>query len=144
MIPTMPRLRPLALLATLLLAAPARADEAPPESRVVCKGLKQGDPCVAEDGPGYCVHCKYDTSGGSPKGGVDNTCLRCRVFTPPEVPPAREPDPSPATPPPAATTPPPAQPTGACRLDDGGGAGLLLLLALAALWRLRALDRRPA
>lgn len=136
----MHRLHAPTLLATLLLATAARADEAPSPSMFVCEGKKVGDACTSESGPGTCVQStcsRLDYSRGTPPTTVSRDCLQCQKSAPPPTPPKPEPEP-------AATTPPPApKASSSCRVDDNGGAGLLLLLALTAFRRRRAL-RRPS
>lgn len=136
--PTMPAMRRLSsalLLACLLPAASARADEAPPPSFFACEGKKVGDACDGDDGPGRCAAetcSKLDYSQGTPPGTLHYDCLQCRkgAPAPSETPPATMTAG-------AAPTAAPAAKSG-CRIDDtGGAAGLLALLALAGLRRRR-------
>ncbi len=122
--------RALPLLACLLFARTAAADEAPPESYFRCSGKKAGDACDVDGGPGACIakKCsKLDYSQGTPPQSVEYDCMDCVKGAP-------------VTPPPSATagatpTAAPAAKSG-CRVD-GGDAGLaaLALLALAGLRR---------
>ena len=131
------------LLATLALAAPARADEAPPPSYFSCSGKKVGDACDGEDGPGKCVadRCsRLDYSQGTPPTSVESDCLKCRKADPlpADAPVAPTPDQPPATVTAgSAPTAAPAAKSG-CRVDaDAGPASLLLLAALALVGRRR-------
>lgn len=145
------QLRPSGVLAFLFvgleIAAPARADEAPPPSFFSCNGKKAGDACESDDGPGKCVAdtcARLDYSQGSPPRTVKSDCLTCRKQSGP-VPadaPVADPRPAPDQPPATVTAgaaPPPASATkSGCRIDaDAGAAPLLLLAALAALRRRR-------
>lgn len=144
------QIRPLGallVLATLALAAPARADEAPPPSYFSCSGKKVGDACDGEDGPGKCVadRCsRLDYSQGTPPTSVESDCLKCRKAdpVPADAPVANAPAPTPDQPPATVTagsapTAAPAAKSG-CRVDpDAGAAPLLLLAAFAALRRRR-------
>lgn len=140
------------LLATLLLATPARADEGPPPSMFACGGKKAGDSCSTDDGVGTCVNSscsRLDYSKGTPPGVVSHDCLKCQKSAAPEVPAPPPPAPPPPTPPVSAPTAdastpaaPPAsapapQPSSGCRLHEPGGAWLLLLLGVAGLRRRR-------
>ena len=145
----MHRLHATTLLATLLLATPARADEGPPPSMFACGGKKAGDACSTDEGPGTCVNStcsRLDYSKGTPPGVVSSDCLKCQKSAPPEVTAPTPPAPAPPAPRVDASTPAPAspatapapQPTSGCRVHEPGGAELLLLLGLAGLRRRRA------
>jgi MYXO-CTERM domain-containing protein len=117
------------LVSTLLLATPARADEAPPPSYFVCSDKKAGDACDGDDGPGTCVAetcSRLDYSQGTPPKSVTYDCLKCRKAAPPPSPPPAAPTP----------TPPPAKASG-CRGADVGAAPLLLIALFAVRRRRR-------
>ena len=128
----------LALASSLLLPSAARAD-IPPMGLKACEGKAKGNDCKDEGGqagtcqPDKCS--KLDYSKGTPPSSVEWDCIRCMpgaaepaVAATPAAPPA-----APAAGTPAEPTPTPGPKAGGCSIaGDGGGFGLLLLLAFGA------------
>jgi hypothetical protein len=135
----------LALASALLLPSAARAD-IPPMGLKACEGKAKGDACKDEgDQAGTCQpdKCsKLDYSKGTPPSSVEWDCIRCKpaaaepAVAPTPAAPAATPAATPAAPAagaPAAPTPTPGPKAGGCSIaSDGGGFGLLLLLAFGA------------
>lgn len=122
------------LVAGLMFAGSARADEAPPPSFFVCAGKSPGDACEGDFGAGACVAStcsRLDYSKGSPPETVSRDCLKCQPPTPPAQSVVTTPAPSPP-----ATAPAP-ETRGACQIGPGVGAPFLVLLALAMVRRRR-------
>lgn len=134
----------LALASSLLLPSAARAD-IPPMGLKACEGKAKGDACKDEGGqagtcqPDKCS--KLDYSKGTPPSSVEWDCIRCMpgaaepagAATPaaPAATPAAPAAPAAGTP--AEPTPTPGPKAGGCSITgDGGGFGLLLLLAFGA------------
>ncbi|MCB9703812.1 MAG: hypothetical protein H6711_18085 [Myxococcales bacterium] len=134
-----PILRAVALLAPLLAAAPAAADEAPPPSNTVCDGKKAGDPCEFDGIKGACVTdtcSRLDYSGGVPPESVSYECLRCEEGAPSKPVPTKSDDVE-ETPggEPAAVEPTPTEATskGGCTIDARGGVASLLAIVFLGL-----------
>lgn len=142
----------LALASSLLLPSSARAD-VPPMGLKACEGKAKGTACKDEGGqagtcqPDKCS--KLDYSKGTPPSSYEWDCIRCQPaaaapVTPTPAAPAATPAAPAATPTAPATTPAapaaatPAEPapspkaSGCSIAGDGGGFGLLLLLAFGA------------
>jgi len=137
----------LALASALLLPSAARAD-VPPMGLKACEGKAKGDACKDEGGqagacqPDKCS--KLDYSKGTPPSSVEWDCIRCMPGAAEPAAPATPAAPAapnaPAAPPaapaagaPAEPTPTPSPKAGGCSIaGDGGGFGLLLLLAFGA------------
>ena len=123
------------LVAGLMFAGSARADEAPPPSFFACASKSPGDACEGDFGAGACVAStcsRLDYSKGSPPETVSQDCLKCQPPAPPTPPVQTAPVQSPP-----ATSPAPEAPRSACRIGHGAGAPVLLLLALATMRRRR-------
>jgi MYXO-CTERM domain-containing protein len=131
------------LVAGLMFAGSARADEAPPPSFFACTDKSPGDACEGDFGAGACVAStcsRLDYSKGSPPETVSQDCLKCQPTPPTPTPPAPvqvAPVQSPPVQSPPTTAPTPEATRGACQIGHGAGAPALFLLALATLRRRR-------